>query len=335
MGIRDINLNFKMKNSKVRKIGLLTSGGDSSGMNAAIRAVVRYAIYNKLNVIGVNRGYDGLIEGDFVTLEKRSVSNIISRGGTILKTARSREFLTRAGQKRAVDNLKAEGIDCLIVIGGGGSLRGAEALNRVWKVPTIGIPASIDNDIYGTDYSIGADTAVNVALEAIDKIRDTVTSLERIFIIEVMGRSCGYIAQRVALASGAENVIIPESRFDLNLIAKEIKQGYEDGKASWLIIVAEGAAKAQYVADIIKRKTRLETRVTVLGHIQRGGNPTAFDRITAAKLGVAAVESAIKGKSGFAVGIFSGKIKITGLRTACRRRKKIDRGIFRLVRILK
>lgn len=323
-----------MQNPKIRKIGLLTSGGDSSGMNAAIRAVVRSAIYYKLKVIGINRGYAGLIEGDFVTLERRSVSNIISRGGTILKTARSKEFLTRTGQQRAVDNLKAENIDCLMVIGGDGSLRGAEILNRIWKVPTIGIPASIDNDIYGTDYSIGADTAVNVALEAIDKIRDTATSLERIFIIEVMGRSCGYIAQQVALAGGAEDVIVPERRFDLNVIAREIRKGYEDGKASWLIIVAEGASSAQKVADIIKRKTKLDTRVTVLGHIQRGGSPTALDRIIAAKIGVAAVEVAIKGKSGIAVGIVNGKIKITELRKACKRSKKIDSDIFRLVRIL-
>lgn len=325
MGIRHV---------KIKTIGLLTSGGDSSGMNAAIRAVVRCAIHNGLKVIGISRGYAGLIEGDFTTLEKRSVSNIIGRGGTILKTARSKEFLTRAGQKKAVDNLKAEGIDCLIVIGGDGSYRGAEVLNRVWKFPTIGVPASIDNDIYGTDYSIGADTAVNVALDAIDKIRDTATSLERIFIIEVMGRSCGYIAQRVALAGGAEDLIIPERRFDLNVIAEEIKEGYEQGKASWLIIVAEGATSAQKVAEVIKRNTKLDARVTVLGHIQRGGSPTALDRIIAAKLAVAAVELAMKGKNNIAVGIVNDKIKITGLRTACKRCKKIDSEIFRLVRIL-
>ncbi len=319
---------------KIKTIGLLTSGGDSSGMNAAIRAVVRCAIHNNLKVIGINRGYAGLIEGDFVTLERRSVSNIISRGGTILRTARSKEFLTRAGQKKAVENLRTEGIDCLIVIGGDGSYRGAEALNRIWKVPTIGVPASIDNDIYGTDYSIGADTAVNVALDAIDKIRDTATSLERIFIIEVMGRSCGYIAQQVALAGGAEDVIVPERRFDLDIIVKEIEGGYRQGKASWLIIVAEGAISAQKVADFIKRKTGLDTRVTVLGHIQRGGSPTALDRIIAAKLAVAAVELAMKGKSGLAVGIVNGKIRITELRAACKRSKKIDSDIFRLVRIL-
>lgn len=320
--------------TKIEKIGLLTSGGDSSGMNAAIRAVVRCAISNGAEVIGINRGYAGSIERDFVRLDKRSVSNIIGRGGTILKTARSKEFMTRAGQKKAVDNFKAEGIDFLIVIGGDGSYRGAEVLNRIWKFPTIGVPASIDNDIYGTDYSIGADTAVNVALDAIDKIRDTATSLERIFIIEVMGRSCGYIAQQVALAGGAEDVIIPERRFDLDVIAAEIKEGHRQGKASWLIIVAEGATSAQKVAEVIKRKTRLDARVTVLGHIQRGGSPTALDRIIAAKLAVAAVELAIKGKSGIAVGIVNGKIKTTGLSMACKRSKKIDSDIFRLVRIL-
>lgn len=319
---------------KIKTIGLLTSGGDSSGMNAAIRAVVRCAIRNGLKVIGVNRGYAGLIEKDFVTLEKRSVSNIIGRGGTILKTARSKEFMTRAGQRRAVDNLKADEIDCLIVIGGDGSYRGAEALYRIWKVPTIGIPGSIDNDIYGTDYSIGADTAVNVALEAIDKIRDTATSLERIFIIEVMGRSCGYIAQQVALAGGAEDVIIPERRFDLDAISEEIKQGYRQGKSSWLVIVAEGAISGQKVAEAIKEKTGLDVRLTVLGHIQRGGSPTALDRIIAAKLGVASVELALKGKSGIAVGIVNGKIKITALSTACKRCKKIDSENLRLVRIL-
>lgn len=319
---------------KIKTIGLLTSGGDSSGMNAAIRAIVRCAIHNKLSVSGINRGYAGLIEEDFTELDRRSVSNIISRGGTILKTARSKEFMTRRGQKKAVENLKSQGIDSLIVIGGDGSYRGAEVLHRIWKFPTIGVPASIDNDIYGTDYSIGADTAVNVALDAIDKIRDTATSLERIFIIEVMGRSCGYIAQQVALAGGAEDVIVPERRFDLNVIANEIKEGHRQGKASWLIIVAEGATSAQKVADIIKGKTQLETRVTVLGHIQRGGSPTALDRIIAAKLGVAAVELAMKGESGFAVGIINDKIKITQLSAACKRCKKIDNDIFRLVRIL-
>lgn len=323
-----------VRNLKIKKIGLLTSGGDSSGMNAAIRAIVRYAIYNGLEVTGVFKGYAGLIEGNFKRLERKSVSNIISRGGTILKTARSRKFLKRTAQKKAVDNLRAEGIDCLIVIGGNGSLHGAEVLNRVWKFPTIGIPASIDNDIYGTDFSIGADTAVNVALDAIDKIRDTATSLERIFVIEVMGRSCGYIAQQVALAGGAEDVIVPERRFNLRTIVKEIKQGYKQGKASWLIIVAEGAAKAHDVANIIKRTTNLDVRVTVLGHIQRGGNPTASDRINAAKLGVAAVESAMKGKRGIMIGIVKGKIKTTDLRTACKGTKKIDSHIFRLVRIL-
>ena len=321
-------------NLKIRKIGLLTSGGDSSGMNAAIRAIVRYAIYNGLEVTGVFKGYAGLIDGNFKNLERKSVSNIIGRGGTILKTARSKKFLKRTAQKRAVDNLRAEGIDCLIVIGGNGSLCGAEVLNRVWKFPTIGIPASIDNDINGTDFSIGADTAVNVALDAIDKIRDTATSLERIFVIEVMGRSCGYIAQQVALAGGAEDVIVPERRFNLRTIVKEIKQGHKQGKASWLIIVAEGAAKAHDVAKIIKRTTNLDVRVTVLGHIQRGGNPTAFDRINAAKLGVTAVESAMKGKRGLMVGIVKGKVKTTDLRTACKGTKKIDSDIFRLVRIL-
>jgi len=270
------------------KIAILTR--DCAGINASIRSVVRTAFYHNIEVIGVLKGYDGLIDGEFLPLNRRSVSGIINQGGTILKTARSKRFHTESGQKQAVQTIHNNDIDGVIVIGGNGTLTGAHILATQYDIPVIGIPATIDNDINGVDLSIGSDTAVNVALDALDKIRDTATSLERIFVMEVMGRNCGYIALQVALAGGCEEVLVPEMDSNIESTCEEIQASYDKGKVSWIVVVAEGKTKAQDIADTITKRTGLETRVAVLGHIQRGGRPTAIDRILAARLGNYAVD---------------------------------------------
>lgn len=303
-------------------------------MNACIRSVVRCAIFHGLEVAGILKGYQGLIDGRLKLLNRRSVSNILGSGGTILKTARSCEFKTVAGQKKAKLVIKANALDGLIVIGGNGSFRGAHTFWRRHKVPVIGIPATIDNDISGTDSTIGEDTAVNTALYAIDKIRDTVTSLERIFVVEVMGRESGHIALQVGLAGGAEDIIIPERRYAIDKMCADIRAGHKKGKVSWIIVVAEGAASAADVAAKITRKTRLETRVTVLGHIQRGGSPSADDRILAMRLGARAVEFLIAGQRDKMVAVVDNGIKAVDLAYAIKKRK-IDTGVlYRLIRIL-
>jgi len=300
----------------MERIGILTSGGDAPGMNAAIRAVVRTALRNNLEVMGIARGYAGLIREELTPLDHHFVSNIIGRGGTILKTARCPEFQTEEGQRQAVATLKKYRIDGLVLIGGDGTYRGGISLSETWGIPCIGIPGTIDNDIQGTDATIGADTAVNTALEAIDKIRDTATSMDRIFVVEVMGRDSGFIALQVALAGGAEDVLIPERPFDLPGICREIAVGNSRGKVSWIIVVAEGAASAYDIARQITESTSLETWVTVLGHIQRGGNPTARDRNLAGLLGAQAVQLLIQGESGKAVGMIGEKLHIVNLKFA-------------------
>lgn len=317
----------------MKRIGVLTSGGDCPGMNAALRSVVRFAVHNRKEIIGVFRGYQGLIEGELKRLDRRSVSNIINRGGTILKTARSKEFMTVAGQRKAVRVIKTHKIDGLVVIGGNGSFRGAHLLAAKYAIPTIGIPATIDNDISGSDFAIGSETAVNTALGAIDKIRDTATSLERIFVVEVMGRESGFVALQVGLAGGAEDVVIPEIRYDITKMCNDIKSGYKKGKISWIIIVAEGGAEAKDIAKRITNKTKLETRVVVLGHIQRGGTPTAFDRILALRLGAFAVESLIRGETNKAVGMVTNEIKLIDLPFACKK-EKLDTSLYKLIQIL-
>ncbi len=317
----------------MKRIAILTSGGDSPGMNAALRSAVRFAIHSRKEVIGIFKGYQGLIDGELKILDRRSVSNIINRGGTILKTARSKEFMTVAGQKKAVRVIRNNKIDALVVIGGDGSFRGAHLLANKWSIPTIGVPATIDNDISGSDWTIGSDTAVNTALESIDKIRDTATSLERIFIVEVMGKESGFIAVQVGLASGAEDIVIPEIKYDLTKMCDDIKRGHKRGKVSWIIVVAEGGAGAQDIATRITHKTKLETRVVVLGHVQRGGSPTAFDRILALRLGAYAVKSLIKGETDKAVGIAANKIKLIDLPFACKKRKS-DIHLYKLIQIL-
>ena len=318
----------------MKTIGVATSGGDAPGMNAAIRAVVRYATYNKLEVIGIFRGFAGLINEELKELNHRSVSNIINRGGTILKTARCNEFLTEEGQRRAVEVIKKNKIDALVLIGGDGTYRGGIALEKKWDIPCIGVPCTIDNDVNGTDSTIGSDTAVNTALDAIDKIRDTATSMERIFVVEVMGHESGFIALQVAVGGGAEEVLVPEKKFDFQAMCHEIVNGNIRGKISWIIITAEGAAKAEEIARQITEITTLETRTAVLGHIQRGGSPTARDRILASQLGAEAVELLIKGQRGKAVGIISDNINVVDLEFAVTKKELKFDNLYNLIKIL-
>jgi 6-phosphofructokinase 1 len=322
------------KSKKIKRIAVLTSGGDCSGMNAAIRSVVRSGIYSGFEIYGVFRGYEGLIAGDMKKMSRRSVGNIISRGGTFLKTTRSAEFLTEKGRKKAADSLRKRKINALVVIGGDGSFRGAHKLSCEHKIQIIGIPATIDNDVNGTDFSIGTDTAVNVALDAIDKIRDTATSLERIFVIEVMGHHLGYIALQVGLAGGAEEAIVPEFDYDVNLMVDDIKKGRKKGKISWIIIVAEGAGSAKDVATEVTKLTGFETRITVLGHLQRGGTPTAMDRILAARFGKAAIDALAVGYTDKMVGIVADKIKLVSLECACKKPKNLSQKQYKLLKIL-
>jgi len=318
----------------LKRIGVLTSGGDAPGMNAAIRGVVRTAFAHKLEVYGIFRGYTGLINDDVKPLSHRSVSNIINRGGTILKTSRCPEFMTKAGQKRAVEIIQRNSIDGLVVIGGDGSYRGALALSRDWNIPCIGVPGTIDNDLNGTDRTIGSDTAVETALGAIDKIKDTVNSMERIFVVEVMGRNSGYIALKASLAGGVEQVLIPEVKFDITEICHEITQGYIKGKASWIVVVAEGAIKAVDLANKITEMTDLETRMVVLGHIQRGGIPSAEDRILGCRLGSAAADLLVQGASGKAAGVICDKINVVDLEEACAHSAMDPKADLKLIQIL-
>jgi len=318
----------------IKRIGVITSGGDAPGMNAAIRSVVRYAAHNKIEVMGIFRGYAGLINEELKLLDHRSVSNIINRGGTILKTARCEEFMTKEGRERAAKVIKNNKIDGLVLIGGDGTYRGGIALEEEWRIPCIGVAATIDNDLNGTDSTIGSDTAVNTALEAIDKIRDTATSMERIFVVEVMGRESGFIALQVAVGGGAEEALLPEKKFDFETMCHEIVEGNIRGKVSWIIIVAEGAAKAADIAKRITEMTNLETREVVLGHIQRGGTPTARDRILATRLGAEAVALLIKGQSSKAVGIISDDINIVDLKFAVTKKDLKPDILYQLIKIL-
>jgi 6-phosphofructokinase 1 len=286
----------------VKRIGVLTSGGDAPGMNAAVRAVVRKAIYHNVEVYGVFGGYSGLMNGNIKKLELGSVGDIIHRGGTFLYSARSEEFKTKEGQQKGIEQLKKHGIDGLVVIGGDGSYMGAKALTE-HGFPCVGVPGTIDNDIPGTEFTIGFDTALNTVIDAIDKIRDTASSHERTFVIEVMGRNAGDIALWAGLAGGAETILIPEEKQDIKEIAERLKKGQERGKKHSIIIVAEGVMSGYEVGKQIKEATDFDTRVTVLGHVQRGGSPTVNDRVLASRLGARAVELLLEGKGGRAVGI--------------------------------
>lgn len=317
----------------MKRIGVLTSGGDAPGMNAAIRAIVRTTIYNNLEVVGVIRGYEGLINGDITPMKLASVSDIVHRGGTILYTARSKEFMTEKGQKKAVSQLHKLGIDGLIVIGGDGSFRGAQRLSEL-GINTIGIPGTIDNDIPCSDYTIGFDTAVNTVLEAISKIRDTSSSHERTNIIEVMGRNCGDIALYAGLAGGAESIIVPEKGFHLEEVCKKILQGKKRGKRHSIVLLAEGAGEAYDIGKQIQQKTGIETRATILGYIQRGGAPTAFDRILASRMGSRAVELLMQGKTSRVVCIQNNKYINMDINEALEMKKEFNDNLYKLSGIL-
>lgn len=314
----------------MKKIGVLTSGGDAPGMNAAVRAVVRKAIYHDLEVYGIYGGYAGLISGNIKKLELGSVGDIIHRGGTILYSARCEEFKTKEGQQQGIEQLNKFGIEGLVVIGGDGSYRGAKALTEQ-GFPCVGVPGTIDNDIPGTDFTIGFDTALNTVIDAIDKIRDTATSHERTFIIEVMGRDAGDLALWSGLAGGAETILIPEENYSMDDIANRLKKGSERGKKHSIIIVAEGVGSGVEIAKQIESATNYDTRVSVLGHMQRGGTPTANDRVLASRLGARAVELIMEGKGGRAVGIVRNELVDYDIIEALEKREhQIDNGILKL-----
>ncbi len=322
--------------TKFKKIAVLTSGGDAPGMNAAIRAVVRTAVYNKLEVIGIREGYKGMIEKLFTPLWSHDVSDIIQRGGTILKTARCKEFKSEEGRKTAYDNLRELNIDGVVVIGGDGSFTGARIFNEEYEIPFVGIPGTIDNDIYGTDYTIGYDTALNTVVEAVDKIRDTASAHTRMFFVEVMGAEAGFIALRSGIATGAEAIIIPETRNEGDKLSKLLDGGTRQN-ASNLVIVAEGDEEGGAYA-LAERYKKLypdyEIRITVLGHLQRGGSPSAFDRVTASRLGYAAVEALMDDQKCVMVGIQSNKVSLTPFRKAVKLHKDVNRDLLYIQEVL-
>ena len=323
--------------NKVTKIGVMTSGGDSPGMNAAIRAVVRTGIFYGLEVFGIMRGYAGMIENDIVPMHSRSVANIIQRGGTILKTARCKDFFEKEGRKKAYEHLKQIGVDGLVVIGGDGSFRGADIFSREYDIPCIGLPGTIDKDIAGTDFTIGFDTAVNTAVEAIDKIRDTADAHDRLFIIEVMGRDAGYIALHSGIATGAENILIPERKTDIEELVFSLQEKERRKKLVNLVVVAEGEdfGGADEVAKMVKQRLpNAETRVCILGHIQRGGSPSCLDRLIASRMGYAAVECLMYGRHNVMVGILNNKMHYTPLEKAVKAKQRISDEWLKIVKIL-
>jgi 6-phosphofructokinase 1 len=320
----------------IETIGVLTSGGDSPGMNAAIRAVVRTALYHKMKAFGFRHGYNGLINKDFIEMDRHSVGNILQRGGTILGTARSAEFKTAQGMGIAKKNLDELKIDSLVVIGGDGTMRGAHEFSNKFDFPVIGLPGTIDNDLFGTDFTIGFDTAINNALEAVDRIRDTASSLERVFFIEVMGRHAGFIGLAVGLAGGAEDVLIPETPTDIPALAKKINETMQCGKKFSIVIVAEGdeEGNAFEIAEKVKKLTKQDYRVAILGYIQRGGSPTAIDRIIAMRLGYAAVMNLRKGIHGCMVGEVNYKTVCTPFTETYTKKKHIDPELHKIIQML-
>jgi len=327
-----------MKKNKIKKVGFLTSGGDSPGMNAAIRSVVRSCIYHKVDCFGIQQGFQGLINDDMIQMNARSVNNIINKGGTILKSARSLEFRTKGGRKKAFENLIKNKIDALIVIGGDGSFTGAMIFEDEYKIPIIGIPGTIDNDIFGTSYTIGYDTAINTVIEAIDKIRDTASSHNRLFFVEVMGRDAGHIALNAGIGAGAEEILIPEENLGLDRLLESLKRSEKSGKSSSLVVVAEGEKSGKNVYEIAayveKNLPYYEVRVSVLGHMQRGGAPTCFDRVLASRMGVYAVEKLISGNSNAMVGVIDEKMVLTPLKNAIKKNSKIDKNLIKVSDIL-
>lgn len=322
---------------KVSRIGVLTSGGDAPGMNAALRAVVRTGNYHGLEVFGIMRGYMGMIEDDMFRMENRSVANIIQRGGTILKTARCKEFFEPEGRAKGYENLKKRGIDGLVIIGGDGSFQGAVKFSQEFDIPVIGIAGTIDKDIVGTDFTIGFDTAVNTAVDAIDRIRDTADAHDRLFIVEVMGRDAGYIALHSGIATGAENILVPEQKTDIEQVIASLTEKQGRKKLVNLIVVAEGYVEggAMHLAEIIKeRLPKVEARVAILGHIQRGGPPSCLDRLIASRMGYHAVESLVSGRHNVFVGIMNNKMNYMPLENVGKRKGTINEEWMKIVKIL-
>ena len=324
-------------NEPIKRIAVLTSGGDAPGMNAAIRAVVRACTYYRTECVGVYRGYQGLIEGDFETLSARHVSNIINRGGTILKSARSEEFKTKEGRAKAYDSLKKEGIGGLVLIGGDGTFTGGLKFIEEYNFPVVGIPGTIDNDIYGTDNTIGYDTALNTVIEVIDKIRDTASSHNRLFFIEVMGRDAGFIALNAGIGAGAEEILIPEKNLGLDRLVESLKTSKEKGKTSSIVVVSEGDKIGKNVFELGDHIKEIfpdyDIRVSVLGHMQRGGTPSCSDRVLASRLGVAAVEHLLDRSSGVMVGITNNQVTTVGLNKAIKMNNDIDKELLKVAEI--
>ena len=320
---------------KIKSIGVLTSGGDAPGMNAAIRAVTRAAIYEGWRVFGIYRGWEGLIMGDIKEFTSSSVSNTIQRGGTILKTARSEEFRTAEGRAKAYENIKKFGLDALVVIGGNGSLAGAQILASEYDIPVIGLPGTIDNDLYGTDSTIGYDTALNTIMECVDKIRDTANSHDRIFFVEVMGRDAGFLTQNSAIAAGAEAAIIPEDQTDIDQLATFIGRGIRKSKNSSIVLVSEKDGGAMHYAERVRQEyPEYNVKVSILGHLQRGGSPTAYDRILASRLGVASIEALKEGQRNIMVGIKNDQIVYVPFSRAIKMDKPIDKELINVLSIL-
>lgn len=321
----------------MKRIAVFTSGGDAPGMNACVRAVVRTASYMHVEVYGILRGYQGMIEGEFIPMNSRSVANILHRGGTMLKTARSNEFMTTEGRKKAYDQLQAKGIEGLICIGGNGTYTGAMVFNREFGVPSIGLPGTIDNDLYGTDYTIGYDTAVNTALEAIDRIRDTADSHNRVFVVEVMGRDAGFIAMDVGIAGGAEAILVPEDHQDVEKLYRFFDTRKRRDKSFSIIVVAEGDEEGGAM-ELSKKLSAsypdLNIRTTILGHIQRGGSPTVRDRVLASRLGSEGVKALLGGKFNCTIGVINDEIAFTDFSDAINKRKEINANLIKLAEIL-
>jgi len=325
-------------NKKINRIAVLTSGGDSPGMNAAIRAVVRTSAYYQLECYGIYRGYQGMVEDSFIELNARSVKNIINRGGTFLKSARSKDFMTQEGRAKAYQNLQSHGIDALVVIGGDGTFTGANIFGKEFNFPVVGIPGTIDNDINGTDFTIGYDTALNTVVEAIDKIRDTASSHDRLFLVEVMGRDAGDIALNSGIGAGAEEILIPEEDMGTERLLESLKRSKTSGKSSSIIVVAEGDQIGKNItnlADFIQEELpEYEVKVTVLGHIQRGGSPSCYDRVLASRLGVGAVDALVEGKSHIMVGVSHKEVVNVPFEVAINGESKIDEKLIRVADIV-
>ena len=328
---------YNYKSLKMKKVAIFTSGGDSPGMNACVRAAVRGALNHGVEIFGINRGYNGMISDDLFPMNSHSVSSIIQHGGTILKSARSKEFMTPEGRKKAYENLNKRGIEGIIAVGGDGTFTGAETFYNEFGIPTVGAPGTIDNDLFGTDYTIGFDTAVNTALDAIDKIKDTANSHERVFFIEVMGRNCGDIAIHVAVGSGAEIVLIPETVTPISDIVRQLKKAGKKSKTSSIVIVAEGnqEGNAFEIAEQAKKQLpELSMRVSVLGHVQRGGSPTSADRILASRLGLGALEGLIEGEVNAMAGIIKNELVFTPFKNAIGKKKPLDAEMLRMISII-